>query len=93
MRARWLDSVLEDRLWDRMPPVGREFGSPDFDRLMEENFQAGVGVFAPEIRQTYVTRDRSVTELKGLFGKPVAVVSIEDMNPAVAAPKRRPHDG
>lgn len=25
---------LEDRLWDQMPPVGREFGSPDFDRLM-----------------------------------------------------------
>ena len=29
----------EDLQWDRMPPVGREFGSPDFDRLMEEDLQ------------------------------------------------------
>lgn len=25
----------EDIAWDRIVPVGREFGSPDFDRLME----------------------------------------------------------
>lgn len=24
----------EDRQWDQLTPVGREFGSPDFDRLM-----------------------------------------------------------
>lgn len=32
-------SLLEEelRLWDRMPPVGREFGSPDFERLMAED--------------------------------------------------------
>jgi len=28
-------SALEIQLWDRMPPVGREFGSPDFDRLVD----------------------------------------------------------
>lgn len=27
----------EDLLWDRMPAVGREFGSPDFERLMAED--------------------------------------------------------
>lgn len=42
---------LEDALWDRMTPVGREFGSPNFERLMEEDRQNGVGVFDPAIRQ------------------------------------------
>lgn len=27
-------SQEEDRQWDQLAPVGREFGSPDFDRLM-----------------------------------------------------------
>ncbi|MFT7773346.1 hypothetical protein [Roseateles sp.] len=44
---RRLESSLEDQTWDRMPAVGREFGSPDFDRLMEEDFRAGRGVFDP----------------------------------------------
>lgn len=38
---------LEARAWDRMPAVGREFGSPDFDRLMEEDFHRRRGVFDP----------------------------------------------
>lgn len=25
----------EDRAWESMAPVGREFGSPDYERLME----------------------------------------------------------
>jgi len=37
----------EDRWWDDLCPVGREFGSPDFDRLMEEDFRNGVGAFDP----------------------------------------------
>jgi hypothetical protein len=40
----------ELRLWDRMPPVGREFGSPDFERLMEEDHRNRVGVFDPALR-------------------------------------------
>jgi addiction module HigA family antidote len=39
----------ELRLWDRMPPVGREFGSPDFERLMEEDHRNRVGVFDPAL--------------------------------------------
>lgn len=40
----------ELRLWDAMPPIGREFGSPDFERLMDEDAQAGVGVFDPALK-------------------------------------------
>ena len=32
----------------------------------------------------FVASNRSVTELKGLFGKPAKTVSIEDMNAAIA---------
>lgn len=51
MRERGVDGGLEDRLWDRMPAVGREFGSPDFERLMEEYHRLGVGVFDPAVRR------------------------------------------
>ncbi|WP_156374560.1 hypothetical protein [Pseudorhodoferax sp. Leaf274] len=37
---------LEDQIWDRMPPVGREFGSPDFERLMAED-DTGMAGMAP----------------------------------------------
>jgi addiction module HigA family antidote len=40
----------EVRPWDRMPPVGREFGSPDFERLMEEDHRNRVGVFDPALK-------------------------------------------
>jgi len=33
----------------------------------------------------FVAANRSVTELKGLFGKPAKTVSIEDMNAAIAS--------
>lgn len=46
-RRRWLAAEREALLWDQMPPVGREFGSPDFERLMEEDYRSGVGVFDP----------------------------------------------
>nr|WP_295075127.1 hypothetical protein [uncultured Roseateles sp.] len=50
---RRMDGTLEDYLWDRMPAVGREFGSPDFDRLMEEDYRLGRGVFDPAVRQAF----------------------------------------
>jgi addiction module HigA family antidote len=49
MLAR-VTEAQELRLWDRMPPVGREFGSPDFERLMEEDFRKQVGVFEPALK-------------------------------------------
>lgn len=36
-------------MWDRMPAVGREFGSPDFDRLMEEDYRLHQGIFDPAL--------------------------------------------
>jgi len=45
--------TLEDHLWDQMPAMGREFGSPDFDRLMEEDYRLGRGVFDPAVRQAF----------------------------------------
>ncbi len=41
--------ALEDLLWDRMAPIGREFGSPNFDRLMEEDYRDGCGHVDPSL--------------------------------------------
>lgn len=46
-------SALEETLWDQMRPIGREFGSPDFERLMEEDRRNGVGVFDPALMGMY----------------------------------------
>ncbi|RTL41555.1 MAG: DUF2384 domain-containing protein [Burkholderiales bacterium] len=55
------EGSLEDALWDRIAPVGREFGSPDFERLMEEDRRNRVGVFDPAMRQPIADQaDRDV---------------------------------
>jgi antitoxin PrlF len=36
-------------------------------------------------RYEFIAATRSVTDLKGMFGKPAKVVSIEEMNAAIAA--------
>lgn len=38
--------------WDRMVPVGREFGSLDFECLMGEDHRKAAGVFDPVLRAT-----------------------------------------
>lgn len=58
---------LEVREWDRMPAVGREFGSPDFDRLMEEDFHRRQGVFDPTL---------SIPGARRHLGMPEAAVSV-----------------
>ena len=60
-RRRRFDKEL--RLWDQMVPVGREFGSPDFERLMEEDFGLGRGVFDPVLAT--VSTKRQIGFLKG----------------------------
>jgi hypothetical protein len=50
-RRRRLYGASAERLWDQMPAVGREFGSPDFERLMEEDHCNGVGVFDPALKR------------------------------------------
>lgn len=42
--------------WDSMPPVGREFGSPDFERLMDEDHRQRRGVFDPHRKETEPSR-------------------------------------
>lgn len=34
-RKRWYSDDM--RAWERVPPVGREFGSPDYERLVRED--------------------------------------------------------
>ena len=36
-------------------------------------------------RYEFIAANRSVTELKGMFGKPTKTVSIDEMNAAIAA--------
>ena len=59
---------LEAQVWDRMPAVGREFGSPDFDRLMEEDFHRRRGVFDPTLAVPGATRRLGF--LKGALSVP-----------------------
>lgn len=49
MRNRPTAAAPDAEEWDRMAPIGREFGSPDFERLMEEDRRNGVGVFDPAL--------------------------------------------
>lgn len=43
-------SEQKDEPSGRMSAVGREFGSPDFDRLMAEDQRNGTGVFDPALK-------------------------------------------
>ncbi|TXI88796.1 MAG: hypothetical protein E6Q40_03220 [Cupriavidus sp.] len=63
MLRRRMACSLEDQMWDQMPAVGREFGNPDFDRLMEEDFRLGQGVFNPAL--VSIITKRQVGILKG----------------------------
>lgn len=49
IRSSSIDDLL---LWDQARPVGREWGSPDFERLMEEDCRNGVGIFEHALRST-----------------------------------------
>lgn len=40
-RRRWY--TAEDIEWDHMPPIGWEFGSPDYERLEREAFEKRQG--------------------------------------------------
>jgi hypothetical protein len=48
---RRTDSIPEGQLLDRLEPVGREFGSPDFERLMDEDQRDRAGVFDPSLKE------------------------------------------
>ena len=43
------EATIADQTGDEMAPVGRKFGSPDFERLTGEDFRLGRGVFDPAL--------------------------------------------
>ena len=47
----------ELRFWNEAAPIGREFGSPDYERLTEEDRLNRVGVFDPELARIFRSRD------------------------------------
>lgn len=55
LRARAKHYPLNVSLRDEMRAVGREFGSPDFERLMAEDHRRGAGVFDPALKGQYVS--------------------------------------
>lgn len=62
-RRRRVIGLLEDQMWDQMPAIGREFGSPDFERLMEEDYRLGRGVFDSAVLQAFQTRNKRLAGL------------------------------
>lgn len=49
---------VEMDVWVRAPAVGREFGSPGFDRLMEKDYRDRTGVFHPALNEYEVSGGR-----------------------------------
>lgn len=79
MRRLRLDCELEDQLWDRMPAVGREFGSPGFERLMEEDYRLKRGVFdlaVPKVLDLTEVSSCRVTGMKRVRVAPGKFVTI-----------------
>lgn len=58
----------EEQAWLNMVPVGREFGSPDYDRLAAEDMK----------------NVANINSLKAMFGRSEKRVSIQKMNEAIA---------
>jgi hypothetical protein len=81
---RWSD---EDRAWESMAPVGREFGSPDYERLMEldnREYEAQIKMKSESRLEFFDTPAANpLAALKGILGKPSKPVSIEDINTAI----------
>lgn len=78
----------EDQAWDNMVPVGREFGSPDYERLnildmyswgniTEEDAMRQLGVDRSGLTQM-LERDKSLGTAE--------TMSIDDMNPSKQEP-------
>jgi len=43
----------QDIAWNNMRPVGIEFGSPDYDRLMQEDWDNKTGVFSQGLAELW----------------------------------------
>lgn len=72
----------EEQQWLDMVPVGREFGSPDYERLnILDMYSWGNITEEDAMRQLGVDRSGLAQMLEGMFGKTAKTVSIDDMNP------------
>lgn len=57
--------AAEDKAWVNMAPVGREFGSPDFERLMEEDakaFEANLSSLVEECKLSDTAKEYRVSD-------------------------------
>jgi len=52
----WQRRSADERAWQAIVPVGREWGSPDFDRLMHDDLDKQTGVFDA----AFIRRSQSV---------------------------------
>lgn len=94
-RSSW--ESAEDRAWNNMAPVGREFGSPDYDRLMQQDFidfKSNLSSLIDKCSDAYVDTD---DPSDAAFRKQAVNVQIalhelgQDVSVAVAAAVWRHH--
>ncbi|OYT88715.1 MAG: hypothetical protein CFE43_20955 [Burkholderiales bacterium PBB3] len=85
----------EDKVWDNMAPVGREFGSPDYERLMEEDakaFKANLAYLIDECKRQASAKEVAVSddELTATLNVQAALMELgQDVTAGVAATVRR----
>lgn len=95
--SRFSWQSAEDRAWVNMGPVGREFGSPDYDRLMQQDFsdlRSNLSSLIDKCSDSCVDgKDPSdPTERKHAVNVQIALHELgQDVNVAVAAAVWRHH--
>lgn len=87
----------EERAWDNMAPVGREFGSPDYDRLMQQDhndFMSNLSSLVNECRNSCKDSEdpSDPDEIKDAVNVQIALHELgHDVSLAVAAAVWRHH--
>lgn len=98
LRGKTIWLTAEERAWLNITPIGREFGSKNYERLeILDAFTFGridaqeamrlLGIDqAALIAMVETDGLKDVKDLKGMFGKVKKTVSIDDMNPLKVKP-------
>ncbi|WP_232834482.1 DUF2442 domain-containing protein [Rhodoferax ferrireducens] len=95
--ARFFWRSSEERAWENMAPVGREFGSPDYDRLMQqdhENFMSNLSSLFDECSDSCQDSEdpSDPDERKDAVNVQIALHELgQDVSVAVAAAVWRHH--